>query len=380
MAVRFEVGQVVQYVGAAGAKGKDLVFKKLSRVTIMGHPDPKTSQTVYKNPPANDWEETGMIVVAVDGPKNPEHVFPPELIPPASSGIDPAMAAAIAAADSLDDDDKGLDAIANLEANPAAIGPVPTVYEAPVIEEEDDEGGASPGDGESALEALRKEARRSSTSFYQIGFYLTKIRETQVFVSLGYEGKRGWNEFLEKELGPIGLTYRRAMYAITIYRAFSQLGKTEGPNAVQQIGWAKAAEITRLTQREGGDALLQKHFPKLLAKAEELTRDQLAEYIRDFGKPRLAGKTTPEPPIRKAVTLRMSEKAADLLGKRLMTAREALNVDTNEEALDIVMSEWLLSRMHGGSKGKIADLPLEALVAALESRYGVTVTTRKVKG
>lgn len=125
--------------------------------------------------------------------------------------------------------------------------------------------------GADALEQVRVLIRRQHTTNFRIGHLLSEIRTEKQYERLGYEGRDGFKNYAEKELGDIG-GYRKAMYLVEIYDTFSANGITE--EQFERLGsWAKAVELCRLKDAGSMVEMLN------MAVEQNLTREDLKSEV-----------------------------------------------------------------------------------------------------
>jgi hypothetical protein len=121
-----------------------------------------------------------------------------------------------------------------------------------------------------ALEAAKAMASQVDESNFTLGGVLNHIYAEGIHKTAGYDGKRGFANYVEKELG---IEYRKAMELRTICMIYSQAGVDE--TRLSEIGWSKAKELARL-----GVDTLRSNFNALAEFAVAHTRKELIEHIR----------------------------------------------------------------------------------------------------
>jgi hypothetical protein len=236
---------------------------------------------------------------------------------------------------------------------------------------------AALADAKDALDAAKTLSKQIESNYFTLGGILAYIYESQAFhlvPNTDYSGKRGWQDYIKNELS--GLDYRKTMYWISIYRAFSAVGIDE--TRVPKLGgWSKAKEIARLYKARDvdgkpiGERLLLDNFEKLAEVAAEQTREELKDYVDAelFAARGQAGKDNKADPVvviaKKTVKFRLPEARVEAVNRLLAVAREAFHVNDDSEALETIITEWAESRS--------VEVPLADAVRALEARYGVHV-------
>jgi hypothetical protein len=121
-----------------------------------------------------------------------------------------------------------------------------------------------------ALDAAKAVARKVDETKFTLGGVLNHIYSEGIHKTAGYDGKRGFANYCETELG---IEYRKAMELRNIYMIYAQAGVDE--TRLFEIGWSKAKELARLSVDT-----LRSNFNALAEFAVAHTRDELIEYIR----------------------------------------------------------------------------------------------------
>jgi hypothetical protein len=234
---------------------------------------------------------------------------------------------------------------------------------------------AALADARDALDAAKTLSKQIESNYFTLGGILAFIYESQAFhlvEGADYSGKRGWQDYIEHELS--GLDYRKTMYWISIYRAFSAVGVDE--TRVPKLGgWSKAKEIARLYKARDadgkpvGERLLLETFEKLADVAAEKTREELKDYVEAELLAARGQDKKADPPVviaRKTFKFRLPEARVEAVNRLLAVAREAFHVTDDAEALETIVTEWAESRSD-------VEVPLADAVRALEARYGVHI-------
>ncbi len=232
-------------------------------------------------------------------------------------------------------------------SSPAALeagsepGTLPAVASAPGRTASVDAAIRTAGD---AIQAAKDLANTIEVNYFTFGGLLAEIYDNTLFTALGYDGKRGWATFLERELG---VDYRRAMYWVSIYKGLSAVGINE--NKVASLGgWSKAKEIARLLKaRDGqgrpvGEQLLLAHFDELAQVAATRTREELHDAVEL----KLLEAKGDEPArhsadvMRKTFKVRLPAGHLPVVSRILAVARERLKLDDDASALEAILTEW----------------------------------------
>lgn len=201
-----------------------------------------------------------------------------------------------------------------------------------------------------ALRAAKALVERAEQTDFTLGGVLCKIHETGVFKSLGFDGKRGFDEYVEQTLG---IQSRKARYLMTIYTKFAMLGVDEAK--LNEIGWSKAKELARIP-----DAELKKDFNKLVKMAGEKSRDDLIGHI----KTKYEVVTRGEQVQLKSFSFKLAEAEALTVEEGLKEACTAIGEQDLNKALAHIVGEW---RGHAAT----SDLDLDAFLELGMARFGL---------
>lgn len=184
---------------------------------------------------------------------------------------------------------------------------------------------------EDALKAAKELVRRSEETAYALGGVLSYIHKNSLHLALGFgEGKRGFADYASQELD---LEYRTAMYYIRIYEVFTRAGATE--ETVARLGWTKAKEIARVKDQKS----LLNSFPAMVEYAEEHSRPELIEYIRDRFPEQVSENRRRDRPTR--FTFRFDAVRSASTKRLLDYVKEtAENTERDEDAFAVILREW----------------------------------------
>lgn len=92
----------------------------------------------------------------------------------------------------------------------------------------------------------------ANQTFITLGGILKYIHENGTYKTLGYEGKEGFKNYAQGELG---IDYRRSMYYIKIYEMISEFGIPEDRAA--SIGWSKLLLLPSYMAEDNVEQLLE---------------------------------------------------------------------------------------------------------------------------
>lgn len=200
-----------------------------------------------------------------------------------------------------------------------------------------------------AISAAKYLLTQEQKTLYTLGGVLKHVNETGAYKSLGYDGKNGFNEFCENELG---VKYRKAMYMITIYSTFQQIGVAE--DELERIGWSKLAELARIPVDKLTDDL-----DDLLTRAKSGTRDGLVEHIKEHYEV-----ATQAARVKKTkFSFSVVEAEGETVRRALDHAKTLAQTDDINVAFLHVCGDWM-------NNAQGTDLDLNAFVALAVSRFG----------
>jgi len=214
-----------------------------------------------------------------------------------------------------------------------------------------------------ALEAARVLVTRADETYFTLGGVLNRIAEHKDYLTITdagnvprYQGATAFEDYVEKDLG---VKARKARYLIAIYKHFSVLGLDE--KRLTTIGWAKAKEIARA----GGTI---KDSELLLDFATGHNIDDLKAKIEETSVSAGGDGTGTSGAKAKKVAFKFVffQDKADTLQAALDTAKQAIDSEDPNAALDYIMTEWMSAQAG-------VDMPLEQMLAYVNTKYGVTV-------
>lgn len=201
------------------------------------------------------------------------------------------------------------------------------------------------------LEAAKSLVVQGEQTDFNLGGVLAEIQSHKTYVTAGYKGDNGWEEYLEAELG---LKYRKAMYLIENYKTCVALGIDE--ERIAHIGWTKLRSIVRVASK-----LTEKQLEQLLEKANKSTRGELDAFIDK----KYVGAAGASERISKVVyKFTAMGDEAEYINAAIARAQELVEGGDVNAALKHIVREW--SMMADG-----VDLKLEDAMKAVETRFGV---------
>lgn len=211
-----------------------------------------------------------------------------------------------------------------------------------------------------ALEAAKVLVNRSEQTDFTLGGVLHNIYVTGAFKTLGYDGKRGFSDYVERELG---VQYRKARYLISIYTTFAQVFRAKGitEEDLLKIGWSKAKELARVPVDK-----LVADYDVLIAMAvsKEKSRDELIEHIKENYE------VVQREEKVKAIDLkfRLVADAADVVNEALNKAKGLAGdgADLNK-ALEYMAGDWLNTAESQNT------MTLQSLIDLAAAQFGVTL-------
>lgn len=345
-ASKITVGQVVTFKGYSEAdmSEDDMIFRAGQQVRIE-----KINA------------DGGMVAMPVEGDGPGDTVFPEEI-----------EAAAVVQAEVADE------AAPVAETKPAAkkaskakakaAAPAP-VEEAPApVEEQVADDAVQPGtmvevrqDSQSvrdilaeqdALEAAKALIEQVERTYFTLGGVLSHIYAEGIHKSVGYDGKRGFADYVEAELG---IQYRKAMYLINIYDYFRALGVDE--TRLGEIGWSKAKELVNHANAD--------NFDELVDYAKSNTRDDLVKFLKTQNVSDGTGEGGSVKKVR--LTFSLFADQSETVTRAIDAAKSMAGSDDPNQALEYICAEW--SQMTESVEVSLADA-----IAHLEAKYGVKLS------
>lgn len=284
-------------------------------------------------------------------------------VPAAAEAVKPAKVAKAPKAD------KGTKIKPAAETTPAAVtaaikpvaGTIVFQHSSLVMDVLASVAGTDGNEQQAALIAARQLVNRVDETYYTLGGVLHYIKEQGTYKSIGYDGKRGFADYVRAELD---VDYRKAQDLISIYETVQRSGLNEARLA--EIGWSKARQIVRIGS-DGGEGMtrLQADFDQLIDFAKEKTRDELigkikSEYETIATRGGVKVKKT-------SFSFHLVAEQAASVEAGLEEAKALAGSDDLSEAFAYIVNDWRM--MSAGN-----TLTPEQQIAALADRLGVTLT------
>lgn len=227
-----------------------------------------------------------------------------------------------------------------------------------VVQIEDSEAVQKLLEDQDALAAARTLRNRVEESFFSLGGVLNHIVLTGAHKAAGFDGKRGFADYVKAELD---IDYRKAMYLIDIYKTFRALGVSEAQ--FSGIGWSKAKELTSIVTPDNLD--------EVLGKARELSKDGLISWVKttfvnEDGTPRV-GRAPRQGQVQKTkLQFALFADQAETVTRALEAAKGKVGTDDLAQALEFICAEW-------SQAAEGVDVPLEDAIRHIEAKYGVAL-------
>jgi hypothetical protein len=341
---KLTVGQVVTFKGYSEAdmSEDDMIFRAGQQVRIE-----KINA------------DGGMVAMPVEGDGPGDTVFPEEIEAAAAVQAEVAEVAA-----PVEEAKPAAKKASKTKAKAAAPAPV---EEAPVAEEQVADDAVQPGtqvearqDSQSvrdilaeqdALEAAKALIEQVERTYFTLGGVLSHIYAEGIHKSVGYDGKRGFADYVEAELG---IQYRKAMYLINIYDYFRALGVDE--TRLGEIGWSKAKELVNHANAE--------NFDELVDYAKSNTRDDLVKFLKTQNVSDGTGEGGSVKKVR--LTFSLFADQSETVTRAIDAAKTMAGSDDPNQALEYICAEW--SQMT-----ESVEVSLEDAIAHLQAKYGVTL-------
>jgi hypothetical protein len=209
--------------------------------------------------------------------------------------------------------EKVVEAVASIEAAVAALTDSKSV--AAILESKD------------MLTAAKELAVAAEETFISLGGVLSHIYDSGAHKVLGFDGKRGFADYMLKELN---ILYRKGMYLIDIYKVTRRFNLDE--RLVAEIGWSKMKEIANRIDAENANELLE--------YARDHTREDLVAHVRKtYVK---AGESADDPGrvLKTKLAFSLFGDQAQVVERALQAATAQIENATPEQALMLICSEW----------------------------------------
>ncbi len=226
------------------------------------------------------------------------------------------------------------------KAAPAPAAPAETEGEAedpdamPDLEGEDEEVLALVSGERDLIEVAQELEATAATSEYRLGGVLFHIKKDKTYLNVEggeqYAEKGGFGTFLRDYFN---VEYRKAMYLIDIYIAFTQAAIENPAEAVARMGWAKASKIARPMQLEGANPT------DLVSLAENNTLADLSTAIKE--QVEVGGTRTPGTKVtRTTLKFRLLDQEGASVTQVLEAVQSAQSLKDIGEALVYVINDW----------------------------------------
>lgn len=203
----------------------------------------------------------------------------------------------------------------------------------PDLENEDPEVMALVDSGENLIEVAQNLEADAAKSEYRLGGLLYHIKKDGSFKELdngAYADKKGFDLFVGSYFN---IGYRKAMYLIDIYVAFTQAQIENPAEKVAAMGWAKASKIARPMMVEGSKPA------DLVELAENSTLEDLSTAIKEqvtVGRTSTAGTKV----TRTTLKFRLLEQDGTTVASVLEAVRKAQGFKDIGEALVYIVNDW----------------------------------------
>lgn len=210
------------------------------------------------------------------------------------------------------------------------------------------------GSHETALSSAKEYARNLSElkekeeeTIFLLGGLLAYIQSEKAYSVLGYE------DFATYAEAEVGLKKRSAEYYARVYTDLTEAGVTV--KDIEGIGWTKLRSLIGVIDKKNKSALL--------TKAKKMSRDDLADHMKEIkAKTGKASATSDAPAYMKFPAFRLHADQGATLETVINQAKEHFNTDNQAEAIFFMATDW--------SQAQDGDVPLESALAALNARYG----------
>lgn len=215
-----------------------------------------------------------------------------------------------------------------------------------------------------ALIAAKTLVNRVDETYYTLGGVLHYIKEQGIYKAIGYDGKRGFADYVKAE---IDVDYRKAQDLILVYETVQRAGLNEA--RLSEIGWSKARQIVRIgANSEAGMNALRSDFDSLIDLAKEQTRDDLISTIKSKYETVTSRESVKVKKTHFSFYL-VAETAASVEAG-ISEAKQLAGTEDEAEAFAYIVNDWRM--MQSGN-----TMTPEQQVAALAERLGLQL---EIKG
>ncbi len=208
----------------------------------------------------------------------------------------------------------------------------------PDLEGEDEEVLALVNGERDLVEVAQELETAAAVSEYRLGGILYHIKKDKSYVQYGdaeqgvdYSEKGGFATFLKDYFN---VEYRKAMYLIDIYVAFTLAGIEAPAEKVAAMGWAKASKIARPMMAEGAKV------EDLVELAETNTLADLSTAIKEQVNVGGTGSTGGNKVTRTTLKFRLLEQEGATAVGILDAVKEAQSLKDIGEALMFILNDW----------------------------------------
>jgi hypothetical protein len=177
------------------------------------------------------------------------------------------------------------------------------------------------------LAAAKTLAVAAEETFISLGGVLKHIYDTGAHKQLGFDGKRGFADYMLKELN---MQYRKGMYLIEIYAVSRRLNLDEA--LLAQIGWSKLKEIS--------NKLDEANAAELLEYARSHTREELVAHVRQSYVNAGDGSESPGRVLKTRLMFNLFDDQYQSVERALSAASAQIDKPTPESALLLITAEW----------------------------------------
>jgi len=205
---------------------------------------------------------------------------------------------------------------------------------------------------EEVVRAKLEECRKNlEINYKELSRLLYETWSNAYFIKWGFETLK---DYAEQELG---LKYRKARYYIAIAEAVARC-KINWDD-IESIGWTNMRHIARIMTPDNS--------AEWIAKARELTADQLSSQVDSF----MQSGITPEgSPRIMSMQLRMDEDEATIIMDAVDRAKKILESDSIIKALEHICYEYIQSSGEGPQKTELKNV-----LRYVENTYGVSLVS-----
>jgi hypothetical protein len=199
---------------------------------------------------------------------------------------------------------------------------------------------------------IQKEKKNIEKGYIALAQLLHETWENAYFIRWAYDS---FQEYCQEELG---IQYRRAKYYVSIADTVKKLGIEW--EEIEDIGWTKMRVLLPIIEEDpkGWITLAEAHPVRELEAMVKDAKD-LGIDITSQGDEKVI-----------SLSLKMTQSQADIIFSALDKAKEAIESESNEMALEQISYDYVMSI-------EDTNTPLPNIISWIERNYGVKIEVKE---